>query len=288
MRVGTLKAMYSLVSSGVLAADLARHPSGAAVADIVDRVLVLTPAELTALAAEPDDRKGARERVLAACVGAPRMSRLMDGVASSVSEGLPSVAETRTLVDALAETLLGGLPDLLDLLRTEVPLQGADPAAAQAALDAVAAAWSGRTADLRDLIVLRRPWDRALDPVPAALPQGPFAEQLRVLLDDVSRRSPAAWAATLAEHSRRRRRMHWSTAMHTACQAAFEADRLHDVARAQLAGARALRLSGASTGTEAHALAMAVSAAVQGTCTADLISTECHGALLATWNAGAA
>ncbi|MDP9496347.1 MAG: hypothetical protein M3P46_01530, partial [Actinomycetota bacterium] len=42
--------MYTLLSAGVLALDLARHPSGAAVADVAERVLALTPDELTDLA----------------------------------------------------------------------------------------------------------------------------------------------------------------------------------------------------------------------------------------------
>ena len=274
--------MYSLVSAGVLAADLARHPSGAAVADVCDRVLCLTPAELRALAAQVEDRGDARARVLWACAQAPRRRVLMQDVEQTLRVGLP----TRTEVGALASTMTGELPDLLQLLRVERPLVAADPAAVDAALDAVAAAWAGRTAELRDLVALRRPWDRALDPVPPALPDAVTLPALRRLLDEVSRRPPAAWAATVAEHARLRGRQHWSRAMHEACRAAHDAGRLHDVARAQLAGARALRLSGASAGDDAHAVAMAVTAAVQGTCTADLVSATCHDALLATWRAG--
>ena len=71
--------------------------------------------------------------------------------------------------------------------------------------------------------------------------------------------------------------------MHNACQAAYDAQRLTDVARAQLGAARALRLSGASTGPHAHAIAMAVTAAVQAVCTADLIDTT---GLRGAWDAG--
>jgi hypothetical protein len=71
--------------------------------------------------------------------------------------------------------------------------------------------------------------------------------------------------------------------MHAACRAAFEADRLVAVARAQLAAARALRLSGASTGPEAHGIAMAVTAAVQAVCTSDVHDGRW---LMSAWEAG--
>ncbi|MCW2599018.1 MAG: hypothetical protein JWM02_847 [Frankiales bacterium] len=276
--------MYSLLSASVLAIDLARHPSGVAVADVVDRVLALTPRELAGLHAPASP--AVRERVLAACSDAPRMSTLMRGVAATVADGLPSVDVSRSIVAALSETMTGGLVDLLELLRREPPLHGADPDAAQVALDAVAAAWAGREADLADLAALRAPWSEGLDPVPPALPKASYDEALRSVLEEVSRRSPARWQLVADAHGAYRGALRWSTAMHEACRAAYDADRLVDVARAQLAAARALRLSGASTGVEAHAIAMAVTAAVQATCTADLIAPDVTVALLTPWQAG--
>ena len=74
--------------------------------------------------------------------------------------------------------------------------------------------------------------------------------------------------------------------MHQACRAAYDHGRLTDVARAQLAAARQLRLSGASTGPDTHALAMTVTAAVQATVLADLLVPGLTHALLGAWEAG--
>jgi hypothetical protein len=88
--------VYSLVSASVLALDLARHPSGAAVADAVDRVLALTPDDVRALAeaaAGSEERSAAaRARLQEACAEAPRMSTLMRGVSATVARGLPGPA----------------------------------------------------------------------------------------------------------------------------------------------------------------------------------------------------
>src|SRR3954451_19605947 len=98
--------MYSLVSAAVLACDLARHPSGAAVADVVDRVLVLGSTDLGTPAGA-----AVRARVLSGLAGAPRMSRLMDGVTATLAEGLPDSSTRRVLLEALTETPMGGLAD---------------------------------------------------------------------------------------------------------------------------------------------------------------------------------
>jgi hypothetical protein len=260
--------VYSLVSAAVLACDLARHPSGAAVADVVDRVLALGDADLGTPA--PAD---VRERVLASLAGAPRMSRLLDGLTATLAEGLPSRRTSDVLLEAMTETPFGGLEDLHRMLASE--------GAGQVALDAVTVAWAGREADLHDLRQLRAPWVGATDPVPAALPRIPG---LDAILDAIPLRAPEQWQRTADAHGAHRGTLAWSQQMHAACWAAFDADRLVVTARAQLAAARALRLSGASTGPEAHAIAMAVTAAVQATCTGDLLDTRW---LLGAWEAGA-
>ncbi|MCW2608480.1 MAG: hypothetical protein JWO60_3173, partial [Frankiales bacterium] len=224
--------MYSLVSSSVLALDLARHPSGAAVADVVDRVLCLTPDDVAALAAVPSSpaRDAARTRLLEHCATAPRMSRLMRGVAASVQDGLPTPQQSEVLVGVLQDTLLGGLADLLALLRREEPL--CDPAlpeaGVQAALDAVAVAWAGRAqgVELAELADLRRPWAEALSPVPAALDEDAYGEggpALRRLLDEVARADEGAWERVAQAHWERQGSLRWSRAMHEACRAATDA-----------------------------------------------------------------
>ena len=288
--------MYTLVSASVLAIDLSRHPGGAAVADVADRVLALDGAELAALAAAADRsaaRDAARERTLAAARRSPRMSGLMRDVRAEVAGGLPGPAAARTIVDALSETLLGGLDDLLSMLRTELAAArpGVPGEGVLAALDAVAAAWTGRgdgDAALSDAALLRAPWDRALSPLPVPLPEAAYgggAPALRDLLDLVARLDPAAWQRVEAAHWNARSGLRWSEAMHLASRAAADSDRLVPVARAQLAAARALRLAGVSTTAAARGVALAVCAAVQATATADLLDAPTSATLLAAWEA---
>lgn len=269
--------VYFLTSACLLAGDLARHPSGVAVADVVDRVLALSAHEAAAL--RDPAPAAVRERVLACCADEPRLATAMGGVTATLADGLPGPRVSRALLDVLTATLTGGLADLHALLEREVALEGD---AQQVALDGVTAAWSGRRADLTDLVRLRAPWLAAIDPVPPALPEGPWSAGLSVLLDDLHRRTPEQWRAVVAAHQAVRG-LGWSAAVHEACRVAFEADRLVVVARAQLAAARALRLSGASTGHDAHAVAMAVTGAVQALCTADLHD---GAALTRAWSAG--
>ncbi len=270
--------MYSLVSSSLLAIDLARHPRGAAVAYAVDRVLALTPEELRGLTHPA--AKDVRERVEMTAAG-PRMSLLLRGVSGTLVLGLPEAAASRTIVQALAETLMGSLTDLHDLLRREKPLCEATPEQAQVALDAVTAAWAGATA-LHDHAALTAAWERAVNPVPPALAGSSYRGELLDVLDEVSRRTPAQWTATARSQQGRP----WSADMHVACWAAYDSGRLTQVARAQLAAARALRLSGASTGEDAHVTAMAVTAVVQAVCTHDVAPSATTQALRAAWDDG--
>ena len=260
--------MYTLLSASVLAIDLARHPSGAAVADVVDRVLSLPPyGPWTAIEPAPE---AARTRVRSATP-----TRQVDRIdADTVLAG--------TALATLAGALLGDLESLLGLLSREEPLRDAPGAVRQAALDAVSAAWAGRDADLHDLAELRRPWEALIDPVPPALPGRAWTPAVRTLLEEVPHRSDAQWAASSAAH--RQRTPSWSVAMHEACAAVAEAGRVNEVARAQLAASRTLRLSRGSTGPDAMAHAMVLTAAVQAICAADLLDTQ---ALRAPWDAGA-
>ena len=294
--------MYSLVSASVLAIDLVRHPHGASVADTVDRVLALTPDDLVGLAVaiDPYDvdevaaRESARRRLLAASTDRPRMDDVMRGVRSSVQEGVPTPSKARALAEALSETLLGTLPDLVELLRREQPLADAPADAVQAALDAVIASWTGRGRDQEELgcaMLLREPWDEALSLVPPPLDAHAYGTQgaaVRELLETVPRMSRPAWQAVEAAHWSERGTLVWSTAMHEASRAAFEGDRLTAVARAHLAAARSVRLAGISTTTAAGGVMMAVAAAVQATCVQDLLDEAVAEVLLGPWRVGTA
>ncbi|MCU1586617.1 MAG: hypothetical protein JWN31_110 [Frankiales bacterium] len=228
-----LGGVYTLASASILAIQLARHPNGAQLADVVDRVLALTPEETATLSRYAGQH-------------GPYLDRLADA---------------------------DGLLALLELLQREHPAGAVD-----AALDAVVSAWLG------DVPELRATWDAVLSPVPAALPETSYSEALRLLLEEVSRRSRAQWRRVVAAHAAHRGRLWWSTTMHEACLAAHQAERVREVARAQLAAARALHLSLEPDDPEFHAIAMAVTGSVQALCTDDLLDTS---QLREPWLAGA-
>jgi hypothetical protein len=261
--------MYSLLSASVLACDLARHPCGAAVADVVDRVLALSPYGPWIRVDPAPHAQRARVR------SATPVRRFTGITAAEIEEG--------TALRTLAGSLLGDLEDLLGLLSREEPLRSAPAGVRQVALDAVTAAWAGRDADLDDLLALRRPWDALIDPVPPALPDRPWTAAVRDLLDEVPHRTDSQWARSAAAHRGGKPANRWSVAMHEACAAVAADGRVLEVARAQLAASRSLRLSRASTGVDPSAVAMVLTAAVQSVSAQDLLDTR---ALREAWDAG--
>jgi hypothetical protein len=270
--------VYSLLSSAVLAADLVRHAHGSLVADTLDRVLALTPAEVAALG--PPAPEPVRRRVLSAC-GTAHVGAALDDVRLSVEADAPqSEPALAGLATRLEESLLGSLEDLHAMVVREDPVAALPSYAKQVVCDALTAAWAGAEAALPDVRLLAAPWEEALDPVPPALPRREWTPALRQVLDDVPRRTPEQWQDCV---SRRRRspRMGWSEAMHAACDAALQAGRVGDIARAQLAAARALSLT--HTPVSRGAAALVLTGAVQAVCTRDLVAPEVSGPLLATW-----
>lgn len=271
--------MYTLVSAAVLAADVVRHPHTVRLADTLDRVLALTALEAAALRdPAPDD---VRTRVLQACDRTPRAAEALDHVTAALREEGP----TSRVAVRLESALLGSLGDVHALLTREAPVQQLPLAARQVVLDAVTGAWAGASAALSDVQALTGPWEAALDPVPPALPDRPWTPQVRDLLEQVPQRTPEQWRASLQRH-RAGRSLRWSDTLHVACRAAWEADRLHDVARAQLAAARALALT--HTGVPPYGAALVLTGAVQAACTADLVEPSVREGLRAAWEAGGA
>jgi hypothetical protein len=268
--------VHQLSSAAVLAADLARHPNGARLADVVDRVLALSPHELRAMA-EPA-AETVRERVRGRCPDRPVSHAL-----AAFHDGW----DARTTADrllVLEAALMGTLRDLLDLLARELPLVEATAEARQIALDAVVATWAGSHAAPSDVLRLLAPWEAALDPVPPPLPLGPWTDQLRAVLEQVHRRTPEQWDRTTRAHRELRRENRWSDVMHEACETAVRHGRVHVVARAQVSAARALSL--ASTGVSRMSAALSLTAAVQAVCTADVLPASTHDALRKAWEAG--
>lgn len=266
------------MSSAVLAADLARHPHGSRVADTLDRVLALTQHEVAAMRGPADEH--VRARVLAACE-APRVSSTLGEVATLVPTG--DATELLRLATRLEDALLGSLEDLHALVLREEPVAGLPPYAQQVVCDALTASWAGPEAALRDVQVLVAPWEAAVDPVPPALPERPWTAAVRGLLEEVPRRSPLQWEASVKAR-RALPGQQWSEAMHLSCDAAWREGRLHDVARAQLAAARSLSLT--HPGVPQGAAAMVLTAAVQALATRDLLADSVVGVLKAAWEAG--
>lgn len=271
--------MYTLVSAAVLAADVVRHPHTVLLADTLDRVLALTAAEAAGLRAPAGPVL--RARVLRACAGTPRVGGLVEALSRELSHDGPSAS----LATRLESALLGGVQDVHALLLREQPLCDLQPEAQQVALDAVTAAWAGASTSVADARALAAPFLEALDPVPRPLPERPWTAALRALLEEVPRRTPSQWRTCVAQH-RSGRSLRWSDGLHVACRAAWQADRVNEVARAQLAAARALALS--HTGVPPYGAALVLTAAVQAVCTEDLLSPGLADSLRAAWEAGAA
>jgi hypothetical protein len=270
--------VYTLVSAAVLAADVVRHPHTVVLADTLDRVLALSALEAAGLR-EPAP-EAVRRRVLEACDRTPRAYEALERLSGALAEGPTSGHALR-----LEEALLGSLADVHALLLHESPLRGLGTDAQQVALDAVTAAWAGAGAVLSDVQALAAPWEAALDPVPRPLPERTWTPRVRALLEEVPRRTAAQWAVSVRQH-RAGRSLRWSDALHVACRAAWEADRLQDVARAQLAAARALALT--HTGAPPYGAALVLTGAVQAACTDDLVAPSVTEGLQAAWEAGAA
>jgi hypothetical protein len=270
--------VYTLVSAPVLAADVVRHPHAVRLADTLDRVLALSAQEAAGLGAPatPD----VRGRVLTACAATPRAAAELEHLTDALRDEGP----TSRLAVRLESALLGTLADVHGLLLRESPVQALPREAQQVALDAVTSAWAGAAAAVSDVRALAARWEAALDPVPPPLPERPWTPEVRDLLEEVPRRGVAQWSVSL-QHHRAGRSLRWSDTLHVACKAAWEADRLLDVARAQLAAARALAL--AHTGVAPYGAALVLTGAVQSVCTADLVPSSVREGLRAAWEAGA-
>lgn len=280
--------MYSTVSAGVLALDLARHPAGGALADLIDRTLVLTPADLVSLgrAAAGVDRGPARRRLLGVASQAPRLADGLTDVAARLAAALGSTeasdrhASERTATELtateLAGRLVGSLPDLHALLLDESPLAHADTDAIGVVLDAVTAVWLQHdpSAAVSDVRLLGDPWARAISPFPSQTPDVGVAgvtSSLLSLLDAIASTGVEQWLELDQAHEAMYDGLDWSVAMHAGCRAAVESGRTLPVARWLLAAARTAHGTGLSQQGVAPGAMMSIVAAVQATCVRDLL-----------------
>ena len=268
--------MYTLVSASVLALDLTRHPSGARVADVLDRALALeTAAPPRVLDLE---RAAARTRLLAVAATAPRLAEALEAVSRSL--GTP---EGSGAAQVLSAALVGRLTDLVALLERELGQErGLPQGVVDAAVDAVVAAWASAddAAGAVDVEVLSTPFAEVAGELPAAPPQQGAVRELMVLLETVARADAPQWASLDTAHGLGHSGLQWSELVHAASRAAVESGRTVDVARWQLSAVRAahsaVRLPGTSTGA-----AMSLVGAVQALAVVDVLPTDVVEPLLA-------
>jgi hypothetical protein len=280
--------VYSLVSPPELAAALVRHPTAAAVSDVLDRALRIDRTELSclSLAYRNDERRQSSWAGVASLAGltVPTEGTLV-GTAAAAGGSAATAGSTAKATDTGATPVVAGVVfgDLLDLLREEILgwsreqlgelVVQTDPGGATAVADALGAAWAGGdlTATARE--TLRMPWQTVYGSMPVvagAEEFGPHSAAVRRLLDTLA----TASGDTLAQLGEAYRLQApprpsgvrpWDVAMRRACQAAFVTGTVRQVAAAQFAAVRAQLLPGATAGLAGTAGGDSVAYAVAGT-----------------------
>ncbi len=267
--------MYTLMSASVLALDLTRHPSGAAVADVVDTALSLTAQSLvpahgatgSAGGGTVDlERAAARARLLATADRAPRVEQALRSVSQSLAAGVAT-----SELQVLRAALVGRLDDLVALLVGEL---GALPApVVDVAVDRAVAAWTqtAEGVDPADLARLCAPWHELVGELPPLPPASGDVRALLALLEAVARTGTGAWSLLDRAHEAQHRGLRWSELMHEASCAALDADRTADVARWQLSAVRAVTGTGHAARTCSPGAVMSVVGAVQALAVRDVL-----------------
>jgi hypothetical protein len=283
--------VHTLVSAAVLLCDLARLPSGGAVADVLHRALQLTPAERSALRGAEEAQLRAARRAVDGHLRQPRPAhRLLQRVGAATTHLAPE--PLRTLTDTLARTPLGTLDDLHRLVRDEVftGAEGRD-GAADAVVDAVSAACLADRLPVQTAGALWSRWESATGHLPAVLTDEPgqavppTTRAVQCVLDRIPTLCASEWARLDEAHwSTWSADSPWSVAMHEACAGAVRSRRVRQVAQAQLAAARALHLGDDAAGsTRPPGAVMALAGAVQAAALSDLLDAALHDRLARAW-----
>lgn len=186
------------MSSAVLAADLARHPRGGAVADVLDRALRMGPDDLARIGAgHRDDAARRRCWALVAAIAGLRSPVPATAAGTGAGSGAAAAAAAPSDVAPAAEPAArDGLEAVLDCLREEIfgwTRRRADdlavqdhPAGLAAVCDAVGAAYTASELPGRMADRLLEPWRAAYGEVPAVPPAdgfGPCSARVRAALD---------------------------------------------------------------------------------------------------------
>jgi hypothetical protein len=292
--------LYSLVNASTVGFDLARLPTGAAVATVLlEALAVQSPlprsraaslhAFVTFDALQAADPRRAAAWLEVSALAPPRrlddalsvVGQLLDDVASTVD---PSGAANRQLEPVLRDLTtasFGGLEDLLRMIRADI-LDESPAHVVALASDALAAAYGGQLLSEEVRTLLTVPWvaaTRSLTPIPADLE--PFTVELRAILDRVATLTGAE--AKVLVDGAASVEADWSARMHAAAWAGYLSGRLRPAATAQFQAVRALRACGVDAASAARGVWNAISGCLQAVAVHDLLDEVTYGVLVAPW-----
>jgi hypothetical protein len=287
--------VYSLVNATTVGFDLARLPTGAAVATVLLEALAVQSApgqparDLTAFdpAFAADPRRASAWLEVSALSAQPRMGDALSALRQVVDEAAMAVRrpdesrELEAVLSRLTTASFGGLDELVRLVRLDI-LDETPVHVVALASDALAAAYGGRRLppDVRSL--LGAPWigaARSLPAIPADL--GPFGDELVRILDRTALLTAAEAEVLVGVASASE--LEWSRRMHAAAWASYLSGRLRPAASAQFQAVRALRASGIDAATAARGVWNAISGCLQAVALHDMLDEVTYGLLVAPW-----
>jgi hypothetical protein len=295
--------LYSLVNASTVGFDLARLPTGAAVATVLLEALAVQSPEPRSravglhafagfatfdslLAADP--RRAAAWLEVSALAPPRRLDdalsvvgQLLDDVASAVDPSGSANRQLEPVLRDLTTASFGGLEDLLRMIRVDI-LDESPAHVVALASDALAAAYGGQrlSDEVRSLLTV--PWvaaTRSLTPIPADLE--PFTAELRAILDRVATLTDAE--AKVLVDGAASVEADWSARMHAAAWAGYLSGRLRPAATAQFQAVRALRACGVDAASAARGVWNAISGCLQAVVVHDLLDEVTYGVLVAPW-----
>jgi hypothetical protein len=293
--------VYSLRDTSSLAADLVRCAAGGPLADVLLAALRLTPQDLEALDAAFDGgpaRRAAAREVRQVCEDVPRAGTVLPELGRTLNASGAGLADVADAGAVLASTPLGGLVDLLRLVRGEV-LAGAQrsgsevsvvvpPHAVLAVVDAVSATYAAPLLHPATVACLRGPWASVVGEASMSMPAGDWLGQgsaaLRDLLEVLARQgTPGLRALQAAVFDTGSDAASWASDMHLLTRAAATAGRSRAVAEVQLGAVRSIRLAGAHPALAGGSALRAVTGAVQAWATYEVGDPSALERLLAPW-----
>jgi hypothetical protein len=284
--------VYSLVNAPTIGYDLARLPTGAAVATVLLEALAVyppsgAPADLSAFdpAAACDPRRAAAWLDVSALTPVVKLDEALSAVRQVIDDAERTVRlrgyPLEPVVAGLSTSYFGGLDDLVRLARLDL-LDEAPAHVVAMACDALAAAFGGRRLPDDSRHVLGGPWitaARSLPPIPADL--GPYRDELVRVLD----RLPVLTAPQVVVLAEAAAALEgdWSRRMHDAAWAAYLSGRLRPAAAAQFQAVRGLRAAGVDAAAAARGVWNAVSGCLQAVALHDLLDEVTYGVLVGPW-----